>query len=394
MAKTARLSAAKVRQATEAGKYFDGNGLFLRVEPSGSKRWVQRLTIHGKQREIGLGSADLVPLAEAREAALENKRLARAGGDPLAAKRIKVTLPTFNEAVQKVIDLYSPTWKSEKHSAQFRNTLATYAGPIIGEKPVSDINSADVLRVLTPIWTSKIETARRVKQRIGTVMKWAIAAGYRSDDPSAALTQALPKLGQKVKHRKSLPYAEVAGCIETINSSAATQSTKLALEFLILTAARSGEVRGATWDEIDLERKLWHIPGERMKGKDEHVVPLSSTAIAVLNKAREAGIGGLVFPGAKQGRPLSDMTLSKLVKELGYDCDVHGFRTSFRTWVQERTNTPFEVAERALAHKTRDAVVAAYARSDLMEKRRQLMQRWADFLREPLGKVIKIGSAS
>jgi len=394
MARSARLSAAKVRQVLEAGKYYDGNGLFLRVEPTGSKRWVQRLTIHGKQREIGLGAADLVTLAEARDAAIENRKLARAGGDPLAAKRNRVAVPTFNEAVQKVIELYSPTWRNAKHAAQFRNTLVTYAGPIIGAKPVSEVTSADVLRVLTPIWTSKAETARRVKQRIGTVMKWAVAAGHRNDDPCAALTQALPKSGQKVEHRKSLPYQEVAGCIATINESAAALSTKLALEFLILTAARSGEVRGATWDEIDLVGKVWHIPGGRMKGKIDHIVPLSSRAIEVLITARQLGSVGLLFPGIKGGKPLSDMTISKLVKELGYPCDVHGFRTSFRTWVQEKTNTPFEVAERALAHKTRNAVVAAYARSDLMEKRRQLMQRWADYLGSAEGKVIKIGGVA
>jgi integrase len=391
MSRSVRLSAAKVRQVLEAGKYYDGNGLFLRVEPTGSKRWVQRLTIHGKQREIGLGAADLVTLAEARDAAIENRKLARAGGDPLAAKRNRVAVPTFNEAVQKVIELYSPTWRNAKHAAQFRNTLVTYAGPIIGAKPVSEVTSADVLRVLTPIWTSKAETARRVKQRIGTVMKWAVAAGHRNDDPCAALTQALPKSGQKVEHRKSLLYQEVAGCIATINESAAAPSTKLAMEFLILTAARSGEVRGATWDEIDLDGKVWHIPGGRMKGKIDHIVPLSSRAVEVLVTARQLGSVGLLFPGIKGGKPLSDMTLSKLVKELGYPCDVHGFRTSFRTWVQEKTNTPFEVAERALAHKTRNAVVAAYARSDLMEKRRQLMQRWADYLGSAEGKVIKIG---
>lgn len=394
MTKSARLSAAKVRQALEPGKYYDGNGLFLRVEPTGSKRWVQRLTIHGKQREIGLGAADLVTLAEARDAAIENRKLARAGGDPLAAKRNRVAVPTFDEAVQKVIELYSPTWRNAKHAAQFRNTLVTYAGPIIGAKPVSEVTSADVLRVLTPIWTSKAETARRVKQRIGTVMKWAVAAGHRNDDPCATLTQALPKSGQKVEHRKSLPYQEVAGCIATINESAAALSTKLALEFLILTAARSGEVRGATWDEIDLDGKVWHIPGERMKGKVEHIVPLSSRAIEVLITARQLGNVGLLFPGIKGGKPLSDMTLSKVVKEQGFSCDVHGFRTSFRTWVQEKTNAPFEVAERALAHKTRNAVVAAYARSDLMEKRRQLMQRWADYLGSAEGKVIKIGGAA
>lgn len=328
MGQSARLSATKVRQVREPGKYYDGNGLFLRVEPTGSKRWVQRLTIHGKQREIGLGSAELVALAEAREMAVENRKLARAGGDPLAAKNSKVVLPTFNEAVQKVIELYEPTWTNDKHAAQFRNTLATYAGPIIGAKRVSEITSADMLRVLAPIWTSKAETARRVKQRIGTVMKWAVAQGYRSDDPSAALTQALPKPGQKVQHRKSLPYDEIAACLAKIKASEAMLSTKLALEFLVLTAARSGEVRGATWDEIDLDRRVWSIPAKRMKAKAEHVVPLPDRAIALLEEAKQLGASGLVFRGMKKGKPMSDMTMSKLVKELGFDSDVHGFRTS------------------------------------------------------------------
>ena len=388
------LSATKVRHIKDPGKYYDKHGLFLRVESETSKRWVQRLTIHGKQREIGLGSASLVSVKEARDMAIENRKLARSGGDPLAAKREKVVLPTFNEAVQKVIELYEPTWSNAKHAAQFRNTLATYAGPIIGKKQISEITSADVLRVLSPIWTSKAETARRVKQRIGTVMKWAIAQGYRSDDPSAALTQALPKPSQKVQHRKSLHYNEIAACIETIKGSDAMLSTKLALEFLILTASRSGEVRGATWDEIDLDRKVWSIPAERMKAKVEHVVPLSDRACEILEEARQLGTSGLVFPGMKAGKPMSDMTMSKLVKELGFASDVHGFRTSFRVWVQEKTNTPFEVAEKALAHKTSNKVVAAYARSDLFEKRRALMDAWAHFLSGAGGKVVKLGATA
>lgn len=394
LAKRSGLCAAKVKAAKLPGKYYDRHGLFLRVESQTSKRWVQRITIHGKQREIGLGSASLVSLTGAREAAIENRKLARAGGDPLAAKRNTVLPPAFNDAVQMVIELYQPTWTNEKHAAQFRNTLATYAGPIIGAKRVSDVTTADVLRVLTPIWTSKAETARRVKQRIGTVMKWAIAQGYRSDDPSAALTQALPKQGQKVQHRKSLPYDDVAACISTIRASEAMLSTKLALEFLILTAARSGEVRGATWDEIDLERHIWTIPAGRMKAKIEHVVPLAGRAVAILEEAKQLGGAGLVFPGMKEAKPMSDMTMSKLVKELGFASDVHGFRTSFRVWVQEKTNTPFEVAEKALAHKTSNKVVAAYARSDLFEKRRALMEAWARFLGADSAKIVKFGASA
>ena len=380
MAPVTGLTAAKVRQIREPGKYYDGNGLFLRVEKTGSKRWVQRLTINGKRREIGLGSAELVPLAQARDTALEYRKVARLGGDPLAVRHAEAAVPLFSEAVDKVIELYAPSWSNAKHAAQFRNTLTTYAAPTIGRKPVSDVTSADVLRVLTPIWTSKAETARRVKQRIGTVMKWAVAQGYRTDDPSAAISQALPKSSHKVEHRKSLPYDEVSSCIHIIRASQAMIATKLALEFLILTAARSGEVRGAKWDEMDITRKIWTIPANRMKAKIEHVVPLSDRALEILEEAKALGEDGLVFPGQKRGRPLSDMTLSKLLKELGLQTDVHGFRTSFRVWVQEQTNTPFEVAEKALAHTTKNKVVDAYARSDLFDKRRTLMEGWARYL--------------
>lgn len=393
MTSITRLTAAKVRQVKEPGKYYDGNGLFLRVETSGSKRWVQRVTIKGKRREIGLGSGDLVTLAEAREAALEHRKVARSGGDPLAAKLSTVMVPSFNDAVEKVIELHAPTWSNAKHAAQFQNTLVTYAAPIIGSKPVSDITSGDILRVLTPIWTCKTETARRVKQRIGTVMKWAVAQGYRADDPCAALTQVLPKPSQKVEHRKSLPYGEVAACITVLRGSRAMAATKLALEFLILTAARSGEVRGATWQEMDVAKKTWTIPARRMKAKVEHVVPLSDRAIAILAEAKQLGDHDLVFPGQKQGRPMSDMTMSKPLKKLGLQTDVHGFRTSFRVWVQEQTNTPFEVAERALAHKTANKAVAAYARSDLFEKRRNLMDAWTRYLNSDHSNVIAIEAA-
>ncbi|MDV7201479.1 tyrosine-type recombinase/integrase [Roseovarius sp. 10] len=390
MAPAKGLTAAKVRQIREPGKYYDGNGLFLRVEKTGSRRWVQRVTINGKRREIGLGSADLVPLAEARNTAIEYRRIARSGGDPMAVRQSAAAAPSFNDAVDRVIELYAPSWSNAKHATQFRNTLITYAAPTIGRKPVSDVTSADVLRILTPIWASKAETARRVKQRIGTVMKWAVAQGYRTDDPSAAISQALPKSPHKVKHRKSLPYNEVATCIDVIRASQAMIATKLALEFLILTAARSGEVRGATWEEMDIANKTWTIPANRMKAKTEHVVPLSDRAAAILTEAKKLSKDGLVFPGQRHGRPLSDMTLSKLLKELGLQADVHGFRTSFRVWVQEQTNTSFEVAEKALAHTTQNKVVAAYARSDLFDKRRNLMEAWARYLNPEQANVISI----
>jgi len=384
------LSATAVRNLKEPGKYYDLHGLFLRIEPTGSRRWVQRVSVAGRQREIGLGSADLVTLAEARELAVSNKKLARAGGDPLAAKQQHVAIPSLNEAIDKVIELNAPTWTNAKHAAQFKSTLTNYVTPRLGRRPVNDIQAADILSVLQPIWVDKNETARRVKQRIGTVMKWAIAQGYRADDPTLALNQVLPKQNRKPKHRASLPYTDVSDCLDVIKNSDAMLSTKLAIELLVLTATRSGEVRLADWNEVDLDARTWTIPAVRMKMKEEHIIPLSDRALHVLQQATALGEEGLIFPGMRSGRPMSDMTMSKLVKELGFPVDIHGFRTSFRTWVQEQTNTAHEVAERALAHKTTNKVEAAYARSDLFEKRRKLMDAWASYLDNEAGQVIRL----
>jgi len=384
------LSATAVRNLKEPGKYYDLHGLFLRIEPTGSRRWVQRVSVAGRQREIGLGSADLVTLAEARELAMSNKKLARAGGNPLAAKQERVAIPSLIEAIDKVIELNAPTWTNAKHAAQFKSTLTNYVTHKLGRRPVNDIQAADILSVLQPIWVDKNETARRIKQRIGTVMKWAIAQGYRSDDPTIALNQVLPKPNRKPKHRASLPYTNVADCLNIIKNSDAMLSTKLAIELLVLTATRSGEVRLANWSEIDFEARTWTIPAERMKMKEVHIIPLSDRALDVLQQAKALSGDGLVFPGMRSGRPMSDMTMSKLVKELGFPVDIHGFRTSFRTWVQEQTNTAHEVAERALAHKTTNKVEAAYARSDLFEKRRKLMDAWASYLDNEAGQVIRL----
>lgn len=375
------LTAQRVKHATEPGKYFDGNGLYLLVKPNGSRSWVQRIVIRGKRREMGLGSASLVTLAEAREAALQNRRIARGGGDPIQARQEALAVLTFEEAARKVYEMHLPTWRNAKHASQFINTLESYAFPKIGAVKVGEVNTNDVLRVLTPIWTAKPETARRVRQRIGMVMKWAVAKGWRQDNPAEAISQALPKHERRKAHRKALPYADVPAFISTVKASKAGLVTKLAMEFLILTAARSGEVRGAVWSEIDLQAAIWTVPASRMKAKREHRVPLSPRAVEILKAVREmSDESDLVFPGAKRGRPLSDMTLSKLTKELGFDVDVHGFRTSFRMWAQEQTDAPREVAEAALAHTIRNQAEAAYARSDLFEKRRGLMAAWASVL--------------
>ncbi|MCV0429809.1 MAG: integrase arm-type DNA-binding domain-containing protein [Roseibium sp.] len=391
------LTAAFVRSVKEPGKYHDGGGtgLFLRVDPNGARFWIQRLTIKGKRRELGLGPATLVSLAKAREAALENKRAVRAGRDPLREKREASAVLSFEDAARKVHELHKPSWRNEKHAADFINSLERYAFPRIGPISVADISTSDVLTVLSPIWLEKPETARRVRQRIGTVMKWAVAKGWRQDDPARDIGQALPKQARTKSQRKALPYSEVAACLDAVRESGANPTTKLALEFLVLTAARSGEVRHARWDEIELgadgRNGVWTVPAERMKMKREHRVPLSARAKELLEAARLHHDGsGHVFPGLRKGRPISDMTLSKLVKELGFDADVHGFRTSFRTWAQERTNFPREVAEAALAHAVGDKVEQAYARSDVFEKRKQLMDLWMVHLNKREGDVVEL----
>ncbi len=375
------LTAASVRSTKTPGKYFDGHGLFLKVTEAGARHWVQRIVIRGKRCEIGLGSAELVSLADARAAALKNREMARSGGDPLEARRAENLILSFEAASRKVHEALKPSWRNEKHGADFIRSLELYAFPVIGFRKIGEITSADVLAILEPIWTSKPETARRVKQRVGQVLKWAIAKGIRTDNPAENVAEALARHGPRTaSHRKALPYSEVTRCIAAVRSSRALEATKLAIEFLVLTAARSGEVRFAVWDEIDLDAGVWTVPSSRMKMKREHRVPLSPRALAVLERAEALrDQSGLLFPSSK-GKALSDMTLSKLIKELGFTADIHGMRTSFRTFAQEQTEFSFEVCEAALAHNVGDSASRAYARSDLFEKRRQLMNAWSLFL--------------
>ena len=385
-----RLSPAFVRKATKPGRYHDGNGLFLKIDPSGAKRWGQRLVIHGRQRTLGLGGCALVSLVEARQAALENRKIARAGGDPLARRHISET-PTFEAAAATVIDLHRHGWRNEKHAAQWEATLRGYVFPRLGKRSVADVSTADVMAVLMPIWNEKPETARRVRQRISTVMKWAVAQGYRADNPAGdAIGAALPKHNGKAKHHhRALPHNEVAAAVETVRGSGAGIAVKLAFEFLILTAARSGEVRLATWDEIDMAAATWTVPASRMKAGLEHRVPLCDRAMSILNEARAIDDGsGFIFPGTRTGKPLSDMTLSKLMRDLGLDAVPHGFRSSFRDWASELTNAPRDVMEAALAHTVRDKVEAAYNRTDLFERRRTLMDQWASYLDGTAGAVV------
>ncbi len=360
--------------------YADGNGLYLRVDPSGTKRWVQRLTVHHRRRHIGLGGWPMVTLTEARDVAYENRRLARAGGDPLAEKRRRA-MPTFAEAARTVIAMHRPTWRSAKHAAQWSATLEAYAYPEMRSLSVGTITTADVLRVLAPIWTTKAETARRVRQRIGAVMEWAIAQGYRSDNPAGeAITAVLPRTARSREHHAALDHREVVHVIRAVRDSTASLSVRLAFELLVLTAARSGEVRHARWSEVDVAAATWTIPAERMKAGKPHRVPLSKRALAVLAPAKKLDGGeGLLFPSANS-KPHSNMAFTQLLRRLGVQAVPHGFRSSFRDWASEYTDSPHAVMEAALAHTVPSAVEAAYARSDLFDRRRVLMEAWADYL--------------
>ena len=379
------LTAAFVKNVKHSGryvsdKYGDEHGLILRVSPTGSKQWIWRGTVRGKRRDLGLGGYPYVTLAEARQAAFEARKLARAGGDPAALRTRAV--PIFKEAVETVIGIHAAGWKdSGKSEKQWRASLRDYAMSKLGHRRVSDISTADVMAVLLPIWHDKRETARRVRQRIGAIMKWAIVEGYRSDNPAGeAIGAALPKNSVIRTHQRALQHAAVGTALAKIRESGAYTGTVLAFEFLTLTACRSGEVRRAVWDEIDFKAAVWTVPAERMKAKREHRVPLSSYALKVLNEAQKlSDVSELIFSSPTE-RVLSDNTLSKLCRDHNIGCVPHGMRSSFRDWAAECSDTPREVCELALAHVNSDRVEAAYRRSDLFERRRELMQAWADYI--------------
>ncbi len=374
------LTEAYARTARKPGRHSfpREDGLCLLVSSSLSKRWVQRLTIRGRSTDLGLGGYPLVSLREAREKAQVNRKLARAGMDPRAAQR---SVPTFAEAAERVIEFNRPTWSNIKHAQQWVATLGTHVFPYFGDCPVDLVSSGDVMNALTPIWTAKPETARRVRQRISAVMKWAIANNFRSGNPAGeAIDAALPRTLRFRAHHRALHYAEVPAVIGAVRSSGATPVTKLSLEFLVLTAARSGEVRLAAWEEMDPEARTWVISAGRMKARREHRVPLSGRALAILEEAQPLGrSSGLVFQAAS-GKPLSHTTHGKLLQRLGVDCVPHGFRSSFRDWAAEQTDSPHSVMEAALAHIVSNAVEAAYARSDLFDRRRRLMDEWDAYL--------------
>jgi len=385
------LTAVQVRSAPP-GRHADGNGLYLNVMPSGSRSWVLRLMVQGRRQDIGLGAFPLVGLAEAREEALQMRRIARAGGDPLAERRAaRRVIPTFEAAARATYEEHKGSWKNPKHAAQWITTLETYVFPAIGSRTVDKVGTPDVRDVLLPIWLDKPETARRVRQRIGTVMDWASANGFHvGENPVRAVPRGLPKQPKGGGHFDAMPYAEVPAFLEAL-SAGGTAPSRAALAFGILTAARTGEIIGARWSEIDMEAATWTVPAARMKAGKLHVVPLISTVLEILHQMREvhSGRGDHVFE-SKPGKPLSNMAMAMLLRRMKVSYTVHGFRSAFRDWAAEQTGFPREVAEAALAHVVADKVEAAYRRGDLFGKRRQLMEAWAGFLAPKAGKVVPL----
>ena len=380
------LSATFVRNVKVPGRYGDGRGglgLGLLVRPAlrggVNKSWAQSVRIDGKPTSLGLGRYPVVTLAMARERALENARAIAQGHDP---RRSAKAVPTFAEALETVIGIHAPHWKDRTGSErQWRTSLATYALPRIGAKTVDAVTSADVMAVLLPIWSTRRVTASRVRQRIGAVMKWAVAQGLRPDNPAGdAIAAALPKTAAVQRHQRALPHAQVRAALTRVRGCDACPGIRLAFEFLVLTATRSGEVRNARWEEINRDDTVWTIPAARMKNGREHRVPLADRALEVLDEAGQlAAADGGVFPSPR-GRALHQKHLSELMRALRVDAVPHGFRSSFRDWAAECTDAPREVCELALAHVNGDRVEAAYRRSDLFDRRRTLMADWAAYV--------------
>ena len=386
------MTYAEAKAIKQPGFYRAGDTLYLRVGYTGSKSWIQRLTINGKRHDIGLGSFKLVTLTEARDMAFENRKAARIHKrDPLAEKH-KARIPTFHEATLKTWEALKPRWRNRVHTKNWIQIMTKYAIPVIGSIPIDKLGREDVLKILTPLWTKRPETARRLRQKMRATFRWAQANGFIETNPAGEMIDGgLPNQPLVKQHYRSLPHRDVAGALEKVERSGMT-TAKLAFRFLVLTAARSGEVRAATWDDFDLENRTWTVPAERMKAQREHRVPLSDAALDVLEQARILADGsGLVFPSSmRPGKSMSDMTLTKLLRDndLANRATVHGCRSSFRDWCAD-TGKPREIAEAALAHVV-PGVEGAYFRSDLFERRRLLMEQWATYLTGAGADVVRL----
>lgn len=387
------LTAVRLRAVTKPGRYADGNGLYLVVEPSGAKRWVLRTVVQRRRRDIGLGGTSLVSLAQARELAATYRRIARDGGDPLAERRkSQVTVPTFAAAAARVLEEHAKAWKTRKHAEYWINSLTTYVFPVFGDRRVDQIDTPDVLRALSPIWLTKPQTAQRVKQRIGTILNWAKAAGFRTgENPVDGVSKGLPRQPDRNAHYAALPYDAVPDFVRQLRSGVAGEPGRLAFELLILTAGRTREVLEARWSEVDLEAATWTIPAIRMKAGREHRVPLAPRCVDILRRARYLAAGSeFVFPGRSPDKPMSNMVFLMTLRRMGLSVTAHGFRSAFSDWAAERTNFSREVCEMALAHTIKNKAEAAYRRGDLLEKRRALMASWEAFVTATPAKVIRL----
>jgi integrase len=403
-----RLTALKVERLAKPGMHADGGGLYLRITPRGARNWVLRYVLNGRPRWMGLGPLALYGLAEARARALDARRKRHDGIDPIDARRadrarhrLEVAKSiTFQECAEMYIASHKAGWRNEKHKYQWPATLQAYAYPVFGALPVQAVDTALMLKVLEPIWANKSETASRVRQRIENVLDFAKVRGYREGENPARWRGHLDKLlparsrVRQVEHLAALPYSDLPLFLANLRKRDAFAAR--GLEFLILTAARTNEVIGARWSEIDLLDKTWTIPADRMKALREHRVPLSPPALALLQVMQTAGltndINAYVFPGPRAGKPLSNMAFLMLLRRMGIvDLTVHGFRATFKTWASERTSIQNEIVEAALAHIVGDKVEQAYRRTDMFEKRRRLMQQWATFCTaEPIPRNVSV----
>jgi integrase len=388
-----KLSARAVATLTKPGRHSDGGGLYLNITATGARSWVFMWKVAGKRREMGLGSLRDVPLAKARERAADARQKLADGLNPIAV-RDKPKVMTFGEAADALIESMSSSWSSNKHRAQWKMTLTVYCEPL-RSKPVAEVGIEDVLKVLKPLWATKPETASRLRGRIERVLDFARARGQRSGENPARwrghLDALLPKRAKLTRgHHKAMPFDDLPAFMASLREREGIAPR--ALEFAILTAARSGEVLGARWDEVNVDTGQWIVPATRMKAGREHRVPLSARAVEILRQMEQAQFSEFVFPGLKRNRPLSGMALDRVLRRMKVDVTVHGFRSAFRDWAGERTSFPREIAEAALAHLVGDAVERAYRRGDALEKRRKLMEAWASFC-EPKagGTVVPIG---
>ncbi|MEO6824611.1 MAG: integrase arm-type DNA-binding domain-containing protein [Nitrosospira sp.] len=385
-----RLTAREVVNKKKQGNYCDGGGLYLQISEPGSKSWIFRFALNGKDRHMGLGSCHTVSLAEARGAAVECRKLVLRKIDPIASRdadhaqqRLEAAKSvSFSECANAYIKTHRSSWKNAKHADQWANTIKTYCGPVMGGLSVQTIDTALIMRVLEPIWTVKPETASRLRGRIESVLDWAVVSGYREGDNPARwrghLDNLLPSLKKKsrVKHHPALPFEEMSGFMEELKAQEGVAAR--ALEFLILTAARTGETIGAQWKEFDLTAMIWTIPAVRMKASMEHRIPLSKRAMEIVRALHMVKQSDFVFPGQKEGKPLTTMAMLALLKRMEkMNLTVHGFRSSFRDWASECTNFPRDVCEMALSHTIANQAEAAYRRGDLIDKRRSLMEEWS-----------------